>query len=66
MLWCRGRVDEPSEKHTGEDPVVEAVLEDVLERHGGVGEAMDEDGLDLSLQEMCEDEVERDGLGWGG
>jgi len=33
----------------GESPVVGAVLEEVPQRHGGMREAMDEDGLQQTL-----------------
>ena len=34
----------------GESPVVGGVLEDVHDGHGGVGEAVDEDGLEEALR----------------
>ena len=34
----------------GESPVVDGVLEDVHDGHGGVGEAVDEDGLQEALR----------------
>ncbi len=33
----------------GETPIVAAILEEVEERHGGVGEAMNEDRLEKTL-----------------
>ena len=33
----------------GESPVIDRVLEDVQDGHGGVGEAVDKDGLEEAL-----------------
>ena len=47
-----GAVDPVGEVEAGQQVVVGAVLEDVAEGHGAVGEAVDKDGLVLTLQEV--------------
>lgn len=46
-----------------DDPVEEAVLEDVLDGHGVCRELVDEEGLVLALEEVKYDHVEREPLG---
>lgn len=44
------------------EPVVGEVAEDVGRRHGGGGESVEEDGFEFALDEVEDDEGERDGL----
>lgn len=57
-----GRVGEVCDQDAGEQPVVGGVLEDVEERHGSQGEAVDEEGLELALEEVQHDHPEGQGL----
>lgn len=59
----RGRaVGEVGDQHAAEKPVVGGVFEDVGVRHGGEGEAVDEDGFQLALEEVQRDHPEGEGL----
>lgn len=51
---CRGvGAENPvCDVEAGQDPVVGAVLEDVASGHGGIAEAVNEDGLELAFQEV--------------
>ena len=42
----------------GEGPVVRGVLEDVEQRHGGAAELVDEEGLQLALDEVSDEEAD--------
>lgn len=48
----RRHVEEVRQVDAREDPVVGRVLEDVAERHGGSGKAVDEERLVFALQEV--------------
>lgn len=61
---CRG-VGAERDIDAGEEPVVRGVLEDVAQGHGGGGEAMDEHGLKLALEEVQRDHRHGEGLGGG-
>lgn len=58
-------VQEVAQVDAGKNPVVGGVLDEVTERHGGGGEAVDEDGLVLALDEVEDDEGAEDELGLG-
>jgi hypothetical protein len=65
---CRGGpggVDLPGAQESGQGPVVGRVLEDVAGGHGGGGELVDEEGLDLALEEVAGEEGEAEPLGLG-
>lgn len=60
--WRAGRVGEVCDQDAGEQPVVGGVLEDVEERHGGQGKAVDEEGLELALDKVQHDHPKGQGL----
>lgn len=60
-----GRVGEVSDQHAGEEPIVGRVFEDVEEGHGGEGEAVDEEGFQLALEEVQDYHGEGEGLQGG-
>lgn len=51
-LGLRRAVGEDGQVETRQQPIVTGVLEYVEGRHGGIGETVDEESLQLSLQEM--------------
>lgn len=57
-----GRVDEVSNQHSRQDPVVRAIFDDVGSRHRSSAEAVDEEGLQLPLQEVKADQPQRPSL----
>lgn len=54
----RGTIGHIGKEEAGEDVVMEAVLEDVDEGHGAMGETVDKEGFQLSLEEMDQDHHE--------
>lgn len=63
-----GAVGEDGDVQAGEEPIVEAVLDEVEQRHRGGGEAVDEEGFQLAFQEVQGYEGAGEGLeeGWRG
>lgn len=51
-----GRVDEVGDQDSGEDPVVGGVFEDVEGGHGGIAEAVHQEGLDFAFEKVEGDE----------
>ncbi len=50
--WAVGAIRPVCEVEAGQEPVVRAVFENVARGHGGEGEAVQENGFELALDEM--------------